>query len=116
VISQPRSSQRYEGRKTDQNRDLLERMVTLTRENPRYGYRRVWALLRCEGWRINKECVHRLWQQEGPKVPQRQHKWRRLLLGGSENGCTRTRAESKDHDSTHSSLKTKVSLQVRSQL
>jgi putative transposase len=46
VIAQPRSSQRYEGRKTDQDRALLERMVTLSRENPRYGYRRVWALLR----------------------------------------------------------------------
>jgi hypothetical protein len=33
-------------------------MVTLTRENPRYGYRRVWALLRCEGWRVNKKrCI-----------------------------------------------------------
>ena len=64
---QPRSSQRYEGRKTDRDRDLLERMVTLTRENPRYGYRRVWALLRCEGWRVNKKRVHRLWQQEGLK-------------------------------------------------
>jgi putative transposase len=97
VIAQPRSSQRYEGRKTDRDRALLERMVTLSRENPRYGYRRVWALLRREGWPVNKKRVHRLWRQEGLKVPEKQHKRRRFLLGGSENGCTRRRAEHKDH-------------------
>jgi putative transposase len=73
-------------------------MIALSRENPRYGYRRVWALLRCEGWPINKKRVHRLWREEGLKVPQKQRKWRRLpVLGASENGCTRRRAEQKDH-------------------
>jgi putative transposase len=51
---------------------LLERMVTLSRENPRYGYRRVWALLRREGWPVNKKRVHRLWREEGLKVPHNQ--------------------------------------------
>ncbi len=72
-------------------------MVELSRENPRYGYRRVWALLRREGWPVNKKRVHRLWRQESLKVPEKQHKRRRLLLGGSENGCRRRRAEHKDH-------------------
>jgi transposase InsO family protein len=73
-------------------------MVKLSRENPRYGYRRVWALLRREGWPVNKKRVHRLWRQEGLKVPEKQRKKRRLLLlGESENGCTRRRAEHKDH-------------------
>ena len=31
-----------------------------SRENPRYGYRRVWALLRRKGWPVNKKRVHRL--------------------------------------------------------
>src|SRR5215212_7355668 len=62
VIAQPRSSQRYEGRKAERDRRLAERMVTLSRENPRYGYRRVWALLRREGWPVNKKRVHRLWR------------------------------------------------------
>jgi transposase InsO family protein len=72
-------------------------MIEFARENPRYGYRRVWALLRREGWPVNKKRVHRLWRQEGLKVTERQHKRRRLLLGESENGCTRRRAEHKDH-------------------
>ena len=72
-------------------------MIEFARENPRYGYRRVWALLRREGWPVNKKRVHRLWREEGLKVTERQHKRRRLLLGESENGCTRRRAEHKDH-------------------
>jgi transposase InsO family protein len=34
-------------------------MVVLSRENPRYGYRRVWALLKREGWPLNKKRLHR---------------------------------------------------------
>src|SRR5215204_4035378 len=97
VMGQPRSSQRYAGRKAEKDSHLAERMVELSRENPRYGYRRVWALLRREGWTVNKKRVHRLWRQEGLKVTERQRKRRRLLLGESENGCTRRRAEHKDH-------------------
>jgi putative transposase len=76
---------------------LLERMVTFSRENPRYGYRRVWALLRREGWPVNKKRVHRLWREEGLKVPHNQRRRRRLLEGTSENGRVRRKAESKDH-------------------
>ncbi len=97
MIGQSRSSQRYAGRKAERDRALAERMVRLSRENPRYGYRRVWALLRREGWPVNKKRVHRLWRQEGLKVPEKQRKRQRLLLGESENGCTKRRAEHKDH-------------------
>jgi putative transposase len=96
MIGQARSSQRYAGRKAEKDRQLVERMVVLSRENPRYRYRRVWALLKREGWPVNKKRVHRLWRQEGLKVPEgKQRKKRRLPLG--ENGCTRRRAEHKDH-------------------
>ena len=97
MIGQPRSSQRYAGRKAERDRRLAERIVGLSQENPRYGYRRVWALLRREGWPVNKKRVHRLWRQEGLRVPDKQRKRRRLLLSESENGCTRRRAEHKDH-------------------
>jgi putative transposase len=73
-------------------------MIELSRENPRYGYRRVWAMLRREGWRVNKKRVHRLWRVEGLKVPDKQRKRRRLLLEGtSENSCTRRRATHLNH-------------------
>jgi putative transposase len=70
-------------------------MVELSRENPRYGYRRVWALLRREGWPINKKRVYRLWRQEGLKVPDGRRKKRRL--GDAENGCTRKWATHLNH-------------------
>jgi transposase InsO family protein len=73
-------------------------MIELSRANPRYGYRRVWAMLRREGWRVNKKRVHRLWRKESLKVPEgKQRKRRRLLEGTSENGCTRRRAERRNH-------------------
>jgi putative transposase len=99
AIGQPRSTQRYVGPpKAEWDRDLLERMVVLSRENPRYGYRRVWALLRREGWLVNKKRLHRLWREEGLKVPAgKQRKRLRLAEGASENGCIRKRAGHKDH-------------------
>jgi putative transposase len=94
-----RSSQRYEGRRADRDHALLERMIALSRENPRYGYRRVWALLRREGWPVNKKRVHRLWRKEGLKVLDKQRNRRRLLilLGTSEDSCTRKRATHLNH-------------------
>jgi len=97
VIGQPRSTQRYLGcTSADRDEPLIKRMIALSKENPRYGYRRVWALLRREGWRVNAKRVLRLWREEGLKVPEKQRK-RRRLSGSSENGCTRRRAEHKDH-------------------
>jgi transposase InsO family protein len=65
-------------------------MLTLSRQRPRYGYRRITALLRGEGWRVNRKRVHRLWRREGLKVPQKQRKKRRL--GHSGNSSRRRRA------------------------
>ncbi len=76
---------------------MIERMAALSVENPRYGYRRMWALLRKEGWGVNKKRVQRLWREADLKVPQKQHKKRRLALGASENGCSRKRAERAGH-------------------
>jgi len=75
----------------------LKEILALSAKNPRYGYRRVWALLRKEGFHVNKKRVHRLWREAGLRVPTRQRKRRRLRAGGSENGCTRMQAEHKDH-------------------
>jgi putative transposase len=90
-----RSSQRYVGTEREREEELLLRIRALARENPRYGYRRITALLRREGWSVNRKRVHRLWRREGLKVPQIQRKRRRL--GHSENSCTRRRAERPNH-------------------
>src|SRR5215204_2260805 len=95
VLEQPRSSQRYLSTKVGKDAALVERMVALSKENPRYGYRRVWALLRREGWEVNKKRVQRLWREAGLRVPAKEFKRRRLAT--SENGCTRRRAKYIDH-------------------
>jgi putative transposase len=74
---------------------LVQRMLELVGEHPRFGYRRIWALLRREGWRVNRKRVYRLWRQQGLKVPRRKKKRRRL--GHSGNGCVRYHALAKDH-------------------
>ncbi len=97
VLDQPRSSQRYVSTKAGKDTALVERMVALSQQNPRYGYRRVWALLGREGWAVNKKKrVQRLWREAGLKVPAARERKRRRL-GSSENGCTRRRAEYIDH-------------------
>jgi putative transposase len=97
AVGQPRSTQRYPSRKADRDRPLIETMIMLSKENPRYGYRRVWALLRREGWQVNAKRVYRLWREEALKVPEgKQHK-RRRISGTSENASSRKRAEYKDH-------------------
>ena len=91
VVEQPRSSQRYAPRRLDRDREVTRRMLELARQRPRYGYRRITALLRREGWVVNRKRVYRLWRQEGLKVPVRVRKKRRV--GSSENSCVRRRAE-----------------------
>jgi putative transposase len=85
-----RSLVRYEPRLPAKDGGLVARMHELAKQHPRYGYRRVAALLRAEGWRVNDKRVRRLWRQQGLKIPRRVKKKRRL--GHAGNGCTRRRA------------------------
>ncbi len=95
VLGQPRGTQRYVPREDEEERRLLARLHELVLAHPRYGYRFQAAILRREGWHVNRKRVFRLWQQEGFQVPRKQRKKRRL--GSSEGGCIRRRAEHKDH-------------------
>jgi transposase InsO family protein len=74
---------------------LVARIIELAREYGRYGYRRITALLRGEGWRVNAKRVQRIWCQEGLKVPKRQPKRGRLWL--ADGSCVRRRAERPNH-------------------
>lgn len=95
VLNQPRSSQRYESQPRDDEESLRKRMRALAGQRPRFGYRRIAALLRRESWRASATRILRLWRQEGLKVPQKRRK--RRYLGQSEHACHLARAEHKDH-------------------
>ncbi len=74
---------------------MVKRMRELAGQRPRFGYRRIAALLRRERWQASNTRVLRLWRREGLKVPQKRRKKRRL--GTSAQACHVRRAEHKDH-------------------
>jgi transposase InsO family protein len=73
----------------------VARIIALASEYGRYGYRRITALLRAEGFPVNHKRVERLWRREGLKVPAKQPKRGRLWL--NDGSCIRLRPDSKDH-------------------
>jgi transposase InsO family protein len=85
-----RSLVRYEPLLPEKDKELVGKMLGLAKEHPRYGYRRVAALLRADGWRVNNKRVRRLWRQQGLKIPKKVKKKRRL--GHTGNSCVRRRA------------------------
>lgn len=90
MLGQARSTQRYAPRRSSKDASLAKRLHELSRAQPRFGYRRITALLQQEGWQVNRKRIQRLWRAEGLKVPSKTRKRRRL--GSSENGCVRHRA------------------------
>ena len=107
VLGQPRSTQRREAHVPDDEPALVRRMVELATEYGRYGYRRVTALLRAEGFRVNHKRVERLWRREGLKVPQRQRPRRRLWL--NDGSCVRLRPEHANHVWSYDFVKCRTS-------
>jgi len=81
VLGQARNTQRRTASVADDEPRLVKRIVWMASEYGRYGYRRITALLRAEGWWVNHKRVERIWRQEGLKVPAKQPKRRRLWLG-----------------------------------
>ena len=95
VINQPRSTQRLEFIESNEDQLVRSRVIDLAKKYGRYGYRRVWALLRLEGFNINHKRVYRIWREEGLKVPLKQPKRARLWL--SDGSCIRKRPEYRNH-------------------
>ena len=95
VIGQARTTQRRRAVVRSDEDALTRRIVQLASCYGRYGYRRITALLRHEGWRVNHKRVERIWRSLGLKVPKKQPKRGRLWL--NDGSCIRLRAEHKDH-------------------
>ncbi len=90
-----RSSLRYKRRVRADEPQLRKRILELVRKRPRFGYRRIAQLLRCEGFRASNKRVHRIWRQEGLKVPKKTREKR--ALGNGSNACHRHRATHANH-------------------
>ena len=64
----PRSAHHYQPKIPDDELIFIQLMVKLATQYGRYGYRRITAMLRSEGWQVNHKRVELLWRQEGLKV------------------------------------------------
>ena len=95
VLGQVRSTQRHIHPVPQEERAITKRIIELAKEYGRYGYRRITAMLRNEGWKVNRKKVERIWKQEGLKVPKKQPKRGRLWL--NDGSCIRLRPLHKDH-------------------
>lgn len=95
VLGQHRSTQRKKPQGRPDEEALTSDIIRLASRYGRYGYRRITAMLRSEGWTVNAKRVERIWRREGLKVPQKQPKKGRLWL--NDGSCIRLRPEHPNH-------------------
>jgi len=109
VLGVARSSLRYQAKPANDD-ELRLAMIQLAKQYGRYGYRKITALLRIEGWPlsadlarpnrlpgngINHKKVERLWGEESLQLPRR-HKTRRRLYH-KDNSVIRLRPTHPNH-------------------
>jgi len=95
VINQPRSTQRFKGTKPATDRPLVKAIKAVATRLPRAGYRTVTKHLIRDGWVINEKKVHRLWKQEGLRVPAKVA--RKRARGSTEGSTQLLEANAVDH-------------------
>jgi hypothetical protein len=81
-LSKPRASGR--------NEVLRQRLRELAEKRPRFGYRRLQALLQREGWKVYHKRIHRLYRQARLSLRRRRRK--RWMRGGVRHSAAPKRA------------------------
>jgi len=95
VLGQARSTQSYKPKRADDEDALTSAIIGYASAYGRYGYRRITALLRRDGWHVNPKRVIRIWRREGLKVPAKQPKRGRLWF--NDGSCVRLRPQWPNH-------------------
>jgi transposase InsO family protein len=95
LVKQPRGTQRYHLARREDEDALTQAITDLATQYGRYGYRRITALLKRDGWQVGKDRVERIWRREGLKVPKKQKPRGRLWL--NDGSCVRLRPEHRNH-------------------
>lgn len=95
ALDQNRGSYRRPKKAPHDEEQLTQDIIRLATKYGSYGYKKITALLRAEGWRVNHKRVERIWRQEGLRVPERQKKRGRLYL--NDGSCIRLRPCWKNH-------------------
>jgi putative transposase len=98
VMDRSRSVVRYRPRHRVDEPPLSREIKRLARRHPRFGYRRIHALLVRRGWSVNIKRVRRLWNSLGLRRPVRLRKPRKLgpKPGTSANSCVQQPARFKN--------------------
>jgi putative transposase len=92
-----RSGLRYAPVRSDLQAALAQRIEELAGTHPRFGYRRIWALLVREGWSVNKKAVRRIWRISGLKLARpRANPRPRRPHGQDANACHLRPSRGKD--------------------
>ena len=63
VLGQHRSTQRKPPSAPDDEAALTADIIALATRSGRYGYRRITAMRRTEGWRVTAKRVRRIWRR-----------------------------------------------------
>lgn len=71
LVDIQRSSARYRGRLRPDEAATVALIREYAHEQPMYGYRIIAAMLKHDGYRINRKRVYRIWRQEGLQLPRR---------------------------------------------
>jgi hypothetical protein len=65
IVGQHRFSQRHRPVDADPDRDLRDQLPRFAEKYPRWGYRRAHAVLRRQGWAMNRKKIQRLRREDG---------------------------------------------------
>ena len=87
LIRLARLTKRYQAWPRTDEQALRKRLRELAAERPRFGYRRLTALLRREGRSVNPKRVHRLYREEGLAL--RRKTRRKLRRAGTPSAALR---------------------------
>ena len=98
VMGRSRSTLRYRRSHRTDEPVLTREVKRLARRHPRYGYRRIHAMLARRGWEVNLKRVRRLWIELGLRRPVRLRKPRKLgpKPGVSAKSCVQQPAQFKN--------------------
>ena len=98
VLGRSRSTLRYRVKSRENEPPIRKGIRDLARKHPRYGYRRIHAMLLRKGWTINLKRVRRLWIDMGLKRTVRLKKVKKLgkKPGVGGNSCTARPAKFKN--------------------
>lgn len=89
LMSLQRSSARYVRHARTDEAATVALIREYAHEQPMYGYRIIAAMLKHDGYRINRKRVYRIWRQEGLQLPRRKTGKRRY---GDATGTLRRAA------------------------